>query len=86
MRVGDDGVHEFVVRGGDAGEVYGDVVLWLEEALAVGAQLLGDRDQGIVADAWADVAEAGSLGAVVAVVGNERGGPCTGTDFWLWLR
>ena len=58
-----DGVHEFVVRGGDAGEVNGDVVVWLEGALAERVQLLGDRDQGVVAG----IAKAGSFGAVVIV-------------------
>jgi len=38
QRVGDDGIHEFVARGGgDAVEVDGDVVVRLERALAVRA-------------------------------------------------
>ena len=65
VRVGDDGVHEFVARGGDAVEVEvdGDVVVWLERALTVGAQRFCDGDEGVVAD----VAAAGGLEAVVVV-------------------
>ena len=58
VRVGDDGVHELVLRGGDAVEVDGYVVIWLERALSIGAKLLGDGDEGVVAD----VAEASCFG------------------------
>ena len=63
VRVGDDGVHELVLRGGDAVEVDGYVVIWLERALSIGAKLLGDGDEGVVAD----VAEASCFGAAVVV-------------------
>ena len=63
MRVGDDGIHELVVRGGDAVEVDGHVAVGLERAIGAGAELSGDGEKGIVAD----VAEAGCFGAAVAV-------------------
>ena len=43
VRVGDDGIHELVVRGGDAVEVDGHVVIWLERALRIGVELSCDR-------------------------------------------
>ena len=63
VRVGDDGIHELVVRGGDAVEVDGHVVVGLERAIGVGAELSSDGEKGIVAD----VAEAGCFGAAVVM-------------------
>ena len=63
VRVGDDGIHELVVRGGDAVEVDGHVVVGLERAVGVGAKLSCDGEKGIVAD----VAEPGCFGAAVAM-------------------
>ena len=50
VRVGDDGVHELVLRGGDAVEVDGYVVIWLERALSIGAKLFCDGEKGVVAN------------------------------------
>jgi hypothetical protein len=63
VRVGDNGVHELVLRGGDAVEVDGYVVVWLERALSVRAKLFGDGEKGVVAN----VAESGCFGAAVVV-------------------
>ena len=63
MRVGDDGIHELVVRGGDAVEVDGHVAVGLERATGAGAELSGDWEKGIVAD----VPKAGCFGAAVVV-------------------
>ena len=57
VRIGDDGIRELIIRGGDAVEVDGHVVVWLERALGVGATLSWEK--GVVAD----VAEAGCFGA-----------------------
>ena len=62
-RVGDDSVHELVLRGGDAVEVDCYVMIWLERALSIGAKLFGDGDEGVVAD----VTEASCFGAAVVV-------------------
>jgi hypothetical protein len=63
VRVGDDGVHKLVVRGGDAVEVDGDIVIWLERALSIGAKLFCDGEKGVVAN----ISEAGCFGAAVVV-------------------
>jgi hypothetical protein len=49
VRVGDDGVHELVVRGGDAVEIDRNVVIGLERSLSKRAKLSGDGEKGVVA-------------------------------------
>ena len=58
VRVGDNDVHELVLRGGDAVEVDGYVVVWLERALSIGAKLFCDGEKGVVAN----ISEAGTGG------------------------
>ena len=61
VRVGDDGIHELVVRGGDAVEVDRDVVIWLEGALSIGAKLFcaGEKKRRKKKKVVANIAEAG---------------------------
>ena len=58
VRVGDDGVHKLVVRGGDAVEVDRDVVTWLERSAEHRSKVVlcgGKKKKGVVAN----IAEAG---------------------------